>query len=116
MSEKSPEEKYVDEHEQELYQRALEYWGIHAQIDMMIEEASELIVALQHYKRHAMHRQINEYNRCYGEHVCEEIADTQIMLNQMKLIFGEGNILRWRYKKLCRLVERILTYLGRMKK
>jgi hypothetical protein len=115
MSEKSPEEKYVDEHEQELYERALEYWGRHAQIDMMIEEASELIVALQHFKRHAMNRRINEFNRCYVEHVCEEIADVDIMLHQMKLIFSKEDIAKWRYKKLCRLVERILSYLGRQK-
>ena len=114
--EKSPEEKYVDYHEQELYKKALQYWGRHAQIDMMIEEASELIVALQHYKRYLLNHPINEYNREYGEHVCEEIADTQIMLNQMKLIFSKADVAKYRYKKLERLVERILSYLGSEKK
>lgn len=112
--EKSNEEKYVDKHEQELYKRALKYWGNNAQIDMMIEEASELIVALQHYKR------INTLSRELlvemESHVCEEIADTQIMLNQMKIIFNKEEIAKWRYNKLCRLVERILTYLGSEKK
>jgi NTP pyrophosphatase (non-canonical NTP hydrolase) len=114
--EKSNEEKYVDSHEQELYKRALKYWGKEAQIEMMIEEASELIVALQHYKRYAMNKPNNESNWHYGEHVCEEIIDVQIMINQIKLMFDKEKLSIWRYQKLCQLVERILAYLGNEKK
>jgi len=102
---RSSEEKYVDKHEKELYKRAVKYWGPGLQIEMMIEEASELIHALQKYKRHK--------DEDTTMHVCEEIADTQIMINQMALIFSKEDIKIWRYQKLRRLTEHIINYLGR---
>lgn len=84
--------------EYELYREALRLWGAHAQIDMMIEEASELIQALQKLKRSAaIEVDAN------SEHVCEEVADTMIMLRQMSLVFNSKIIERYILVKLDRL-------------
>ena len=61
-----------------LYERAIKKWGMVAQIDMMIEEAGELIVALQHFKR-GRDGSLKE--------VIEEIIDTELMIEQGKLMF-----------------------------
>lgn len=60
---------------------ALARYGAEAQIGMIIEECSELIVALSHYRR----------GRALAEKVAEEYADVLIMLAQLRLILeAEG--------------------------
>lgn len=61
-----------------VYQRAIDKWGNGHQMDMATEEAAEVIQAIIHYKR----------GRCGSDVVCGELADLQIMIEQMKLIFG----------------------------
>jgi ribosomal-protein-alanine N-acetyltransferase len=69
---------------------ALNAWGVDAQVDMAVEELAELIVALhKHVKRtHVGDTLAN---------VLDEIADVELMLGQMRLIFGiSDNALRER--------------------
>ncbi len=87
--------------EHELFKQAVDKWGRSAQIDMMIEECSELIKALCKLKR-AHHPAdtgalIND--------ICEEIADVQIMSGQMRHIFGAEDVDDWYNVKLERLQE-----------
>ena len=59
-----------------IYRRALAVFGAEKQIDMVVEEGAELILALMHRKRGR------------GSNVITEIADLTIMVGQMRLLFG----------------------------
>ena len=74
----------------ELLKKAINTYGVQAQKDMMIEEMSELTKAILKERR-----ALKDRNKKYidlevarGE-IKEEIADVQIMLNQMKIIYGK---------------------------
>lgn len=74
-------------------------WGADAQIQMTIEECAELIVVLAKYGR--------IHNGSTLEQIAEEIADVQIMINQLKIIFpGVGKAMK---AKLERLDKRLKT-------
>ena len=78
--------------EQELYKKVLQVSSIEKQVDMCIEECSELIQALCKYKRGK------------PDNICEEIADCEILLEQMKIIFNKNEYVEgWKAYKLNRL-------------
>ena len=77
---------------------ALEQYGRDTQIDMMIEEMSELAKALMKYRRHV-------YDDIFQREVQEEIADVQIVLDQMKILFGATD--RIEAEKIARLFARL---------
>lgn len=83
----------------ELYRAAIEAWGEDAQLDVAIEELSELI------------KEICKQKRGIGvfEHLVEEVADVEIMLEQIKLIFhiAEEDVAWWKSYKLSRLAENL---------
>jgi NTP pyrophosphatase (non-canonical NTP hydrolase) len=81
----------------EVLNTAIKTYGMFAQMDMCIEECSELIKALLKYRR-------NEDKQALAN-ICEEMADVQIMLDQMRLVFGE-TIEQEQYK-IKRLAERL---------
>lgn len=85
--------------EKELYQQALEKWGIDSQCMMAIEEMSELTKELSKFKRYGPKYHI--------QNIKEEIADVTIMLEQLKLIFkfSEEDIDIIKQQKLNRLEE-----------
>ncbi len=64
----------------ELFKIVIRKYGIEAQLNMLIEECAELIVAINHFKR----------NRKSFNSVLEEIADVFIVANQFK----------YKYKKI----------------
>jgi NTP pyrophosphatase (non-canonical NTP hydrolase) len=72
------------EHEQ-LYKDAIELWGADIQLFMFFEEVGELMQAISKLKRRALYEDdVSVYNYT----VIEEIANVQIMLNQLKIIYG----------------------------
>lgn len=81
----------------EICRAALEKWGERSQIDMCIEECAELINALEKYRR----------GRNTKADVITEIADVQIMCEQMQELFGDAETSAERNRKFNRLVERI---------
>ena len=86
-----------------LLWRALHQYGEHAQVDVMVEEMAELTKALMKLRRAQMDKML-----CDGSLVStaeEEIADVQIMLDQMKLLFPGW--VHWMPRKLERLERRI---------
>lgn len=87
----------------EILLDALEHYGERAQVDMMLEEMAELSKALLKLRRVKKH-EITE-PLFLVKNVEEEIADVQIVLNQMKLLFPGWGI--WMQAKLQRLEERI---------
>ena len=85
------------EREARILEKAVETYGAGPQIDMMIEEMSELTKALCKYRRAQTGRTFDD--------VLEEMADVQIMLNQMVLVFADFN--EEEIAKLERLEERL---------
>ena len=81
----------------DILKHALETWGEEAQIVMAIEESAELTHALTGLYR----------GRAADGDVIEEIADVQIMLDQLALLFGEGAVEDAVREKLYRLEERL---------
>ena len=79
-----------------IYTEALKLWGEELQIMMMIEEMSELTKELIKDKRGK-----GDYKK-----IREEMADVEIMLTQLKLIFG--NIEFDKRRKLGRLAQLIV--------
>lgn len=84
----------------EICREALAKWGYESQIDMCIEECSELINALEKFRR----------GRNTKADVITEIADVQIMCEQMQELFGDAETSAERHRKLNRLVERLQKY------
>lgn len=66
----------------EIYNAAIEKWGIDAQVWMVIEEMSELQKEICKIKR--------------GKHdpyaLADEIADVTIMLEQLRIMFGLNDL------------------------
>lgn len=80
-------------------ERAIEVYGKDMQLNVAIEEFSELIKEICKHKR-------GEDNR---DNIIEEIADCSIMMEQLQIIFGieDDDIIRIYNEKLDRLEERL---------
>lgn len=85
--------------EAEVLQRALDTYGSTLQIAMVFEEMSELQKELCKYLR----------GKCSPASIAEEIADVEIMLEQMKMLFCCTDDVRNERK---RKVERLKGRLG----
>lgn len=84
--------------ESAVLRRALDTYGSWAQVMMVFEEMSELQKELCKYLR----------GRGSFEHIAEEIADVEIMLEQMKMLFCCADDVRdERRRKVERLKERL---------
>lgn len=84
--------------ESAVLQRALDTYGSLPQIVMVFEEMSELQKELCKYLR-------GKYS---PTNIAEEIADVEIMIEQMKLLFCCADDVRdWRRRKVERLKERL---------
>lgn len=84
-----------------IQSQALDHYGIKPQAMQTCEEMAELSVLLHHYRRE---RHV-PYLR-----ILEEIADVQIMLDQMKLYFerySSGTVKEYKIAKLQRLEQRM---------
>jgi NTP pyrophosphatase (non-canonical NTP hydrolase) len=81
----------------QIYEKALVAWGRTSQMDMLVEECAELIQAAQ------------KFNHRHGTYcdVTEELADVEIMCEQMRLIFDPVGIDEIKRQKLERL-EKLL--------
>jgi NTP pyrophosphatase (non-canonical NTP hydrolase) len=84
-----------------VYTDALKCWGEDFQKSMFHEEIGEVLTAMSHEKR----------GRCGKEAVLEELADLQIMLNQMVVLYGtDAEFQRIFDVKIHRLIGRIERY------
>ena len=77
----------TSERRKEIECRAILTYGAQMQGDMCIEEMSELTKAILKYRR-AENKNKNEAEYLEDD-IIEEIADVQIMLDQMRIIFGD---------------------------
>lgn len=84
----------MDNVREKILKAAIEKYGRGAQRDKAIEELSELIRALARSDD--------------PENIAEEMADVRIMLDQLELIFGNGQkVARYELLKLRRLDQRV---------
>lgn len=80
----------------DLYELALDKWGADAQLNVAIEELSELIKEICKMKRKIG----------YKDDLCEEIADVEIMCEQLRYIFSiDSEVNDWKQYKLERLAR-----------
>ena len=77
----------------EVLMKALEKWGIETQVLIWIEEMSELIKVLA--KRNRL------INPSYDSQIEEELADVDICLDQMKLLYPSYE--EYKNQKMARL-------------
>lgn len=82
---------------QDLYRQTIQRWGTEGQIDMFHEEVGELLSALNKYKR----------GRVPANDVITEIADVQIMAEQLAEMFGGVAVQNEKLRKLDRLARRV---------
>lgn len=87
----------------ELLKKAINTYGVQAQKDMMIEEMSELTKAILKERRAKKYIDL-EVAR---SDIKEEMADVQIMLDQMKIIYGSPD--KWIELKMQRLESMLLS-------
>lgn len=84
--------------EREVLIKAITTYGHLPQIIVAIEEMSELTKELCKAQRGAQNR----------EHIAEEIADVEVMLEQLKLIYNITPAVKsWKECKLKRLAQRL---------
>jgi NTP pyrophosphatase (non-canonical NTP hydrolase) len=82
---------------QDLYRQTIQRWGTEGQIDMFHEEVGKLLSALNKYKR----------GRVPAKELITEIADVQIMTEQLAEMFGSVAVYNEKLRKLDRLARRV---------
>lgn len=84
--------------EKNIYRQAIEKWGAESQIYMLFEEMSELQKEICKNKR----------GKANFHRIAEEIADVEIMIGQMKLLFSiKDAVENFKKYKLERLKDRL---------
>ena len=87
-----------------LYWSAIKTFGVDLQLAVAIEEMAELTKAIVKIRRVA-----DDYGKTQAarENLLEEIADVDIMIEQMKIMWGPKRVEEYRRKKLERLERRL---------
>lgn len=93
--------------EQEILNKAVVTYGEENQIDMAIEECSELIQALCKYKRTLKNPYTKEQLDSCMNNIYGEIADVKIMMKQLNIIFNSEEIQFAEIFKMTRLKQRL---------
>lgn len=85
--------------------KSAEYYGYNKQSQLLVEECSELIQAVCKYNRY---KGTKRSIKCL-ENLVEEIADVEIMLEQIKAMLNISEELTrvWKIQKVIRTQERI---------
>lgn len=81
----------------DIQQGILRHYGIQYQLRQMQEEASELVTAVNHFFRQKISQ----------DSLIDEIADVEIMIDQMRIYFGDKEIDEKKTHKLTRARDRI---------
>jgi len=82
-----------------IFDKAIEFFGFDAQCGQFAEEVGELLAALNQYRR----------GRIPLANLTEEIADVQIMLEQIKIMFNikENDVQKFIDLKLDKLSKKM---------
>lgn len=85
-------------HDEELLNMAINTWGPETQTKMVLEEMAELQKEICKSWR----------GKDCSESIAEEVADVEIMLDQLKMMLNiESKVAQYRRKKLLRLEQRL---------
>ena len=87
------------EYKVEVLEKAVKTYGCMHQTVKAAEEVSEVLVALNKWLG------MSENEDYIRDNIREECADVEIMLGQLKIIFGDWS--DWKHYKMDRLEERI---------
>lgn len=91
----------------EILYKIIDTYGCMQQVDVAVEEMSELTKALMKYRRAVATKAEEVMSEC-RMNVAEELADVKIMLRQLELIFeNEEKVGEWIEYKLSRQIARI---------
>lgn len=90
----------MEKDEKVICKMALDAFGPESQINMAIEECAELINALCKFRR----------QRVGPIDIVTEVADVQIMCEQLAYMFGEETVADERKRKIERLEKRIIKH------
>lgn len=90
--------------DERIMQQAIEIYGVQARCDVAIEEMAELTKAIMKIRRVA-----DDYGKTQAalDNLLEEIADVDIMVEQMKIMWGQKQVEEYRRRKLERLAKRL---------
>jgi NTP pyrophosphatase (non-canonical NTP hydrolase) len=89
----------------ELYEKLIAKYGRGCQTTKALEELSELIQAVCKYKSKLYSGNLNE-TYALLDNIAEEMADVEIMLEQLKIIFENAeSVSVWKQYKLERIKE-----------
>lgn len=83
--------------EQKILADAVTTYGVQSQVEQMVEECAEFIAKVNQRRR----------GRIDMKDLIEEMVDVEIMVKQMKLIFGGPEWLNFELDKMTRLEQRI---------
>jgi NTP pyrophosphatase (non-canonical NTP hydrolase) len=82
----------------DIYAKAILFFGIESQFEKAEEELAELLLALKHFRS----------GKCEARSVASEIADVEIMCVQLRILIGNELVDKEKQVKLERL-ERMMT-------
>lgn len=92
----------------EALKNIIKHYGMIKQMEVAAEECSELIQAIMKFVRHDAHMSTKEEYISYLNAIIEEIADVEIMLEQLKIMFGcEDEVNDQVAYKITRQLERM---------
>ena len=80
-----------------IYEETLQVWGIKEQIYKFSEEIGELLVAMHHWYD----------DKARAEELASEIADIEIVCNQLRVLVGSHKVDHFKQFKLERLRKRV---------
>lgn len=92
----------------EILREAVETYGKEAQVDMAIEEMSELTKALLKHRRAEHSPEAWDYEKT-RRNILEEIADVIIMLMQLLMIYGGREVVQRDINDKVKRLETLLT-------
>ena len=88
----------------------IKHYGMIKQMEVAVEECSELIKAIMKFIRNDAHISTKEDYMAYSEAIIEEIADVEIMLEQLKIMFNcEEAVKEQITYKTTRQLERMIN-------
>lgn len=90
-----------------IYKRVIKKWGSPLQLILTIEELAELQKALTKHLRYSDPENYT-HERELRQHLTEEMADVEIMLEQLKLIFDNDNDVKKAKKHKLNRLENLL--------
>lgn len=91
--------------ENNIYKRIVDKWGVESQLNMVTEEIGELLQAISKFRR--SYNKDDETKAKAYDHLCEEIADVENMINQMREMFDSELIDKYKKEKLERISKKL---------